>query len=124
FGDWRGQALAAFPAPRLNVQKLPAIASLAQRRGDAQRGKELLAASARNDLQCLKCHTIAGSGGNVGPDLSVIGKKASRENLYESILFPNKAIADQYINWQIATRNGIVLSGLIVEETADHVTIR
>jgi putative membrane-bound dehydrogenase-like protein len=124
FGDWRGQALAAFPAPRLNVQKLPAIAILVQRRGDAQRGKEVLAASARNDLQCLKCHTIAGTGGNVGPDLSVIGKKASRENLYESILFPSKAIADQYINWQIATRNGVVLNGLIVEETADHVTLR
>jgi putative membrane-bound dehydrogenase-like protein len=124
FGDWQSQALAAFPAPRLSLQKLPAIAALAQRRGDAERGKELLAASAHNDLQCLKCHTLAGSGGNVGPDLSVIGKKASRENLLESILLPSEAIADQYINWQIATAKGIVLNGMIVEETADHITLR
>jgi putative heme-binding domain-containing protein len=75
-------------------------------------------------MQCLKCHTIRGFGGNIGPDLSVIGKKASRDNLFESILYPSKAIADQYLTWQIETTKGLAVSGLIVEETADHVTLR
>jgi putative heme-binding domain-containing protein len=72
----------------------------------------------------LKCHTIRGVGGAVGPDLSMIGKKASRENLLESILYPSKAVADQYINWQIETRKGQSLNGLIVEETPEYVLLR
>ena len=54
----------------------------------------------------------------------MIGKKASRENLFESILQPSKAIADQYVNWQIFSTRGAVVSGLLVEETADAVTLR
>src|SRR5262249_29042185 len=76
------------------------------------------------DLQCLKCHTIRGVGGNVGPDLSVIGKKASRENLFESILLPSKAIADQYVSWTVETKSGSLVTGLLVEETSDHITLR
>jgi putative membrane-bound dehydrogenase-like protein len=125
YEDVRDRAVHTFPAPaRLDVKRLPNIPSLAQRRGDAHHGKELIAASARSELQCLKCHTISGSGGNVGPDLSAIGKKASRENMLESILFPSKAIADQYLTWNIETKNGLVISGLLVEDRADHITIR
>jgi putative membrane-bound dehydrogenase-like protein len=123
--DLRNRALLAFPAPgKLDPKKLPSLTSLAARRGDANRGKQLLAASAKNDVQCLKCHTIRGVGGAIGPDLSVIGTKASRENLFESILYPSKAIADQYVQWQIETKKGQALSGLIIEETADFVTLR
>lgn len=124
FGDHRERALVVFAAPKLDPKKLPAIASLMSRPGDPARGKQILAESQKNDLQCLKCHTIQGVGGQVGPDLSAIGKKASRENLFESILFPSKAIADQYLSWIIETQNGLQLTGLIVEETPDYVTLR
>src|SRR5262249_23529240 len=125
YQDLRARVLAAFPPPgKIDPRKLPDIARLAQRRGDAARGKALLAASIKNDMQCLKCHTIRGVGGAVGPDLSVIGKKASRENLFESILYPSKAIADQYLTWVIETKKGATLSGLIVEETPDYLVLR
>src|SRR5262249_2031002 len=94
------------------------------RKGDAARGQKLIAASIKNDMQCLKCHTISGVGGQIGPDLSVIGKKASKENLFESILNPSKAIADQYLTWQIETKKGLSLTGLIVEETPTVITLR
>jgi putative heme-binding domain-containing protein len=114
-----------FPPPgRLDPKKLPPIAKLIARKGDPIRGKQLMAASAKNDVQCLKCHTIRGSGGQIGPDLSLIGKKASKENLFESILQPSKAIADQYLTWQIETKKGLALTGLIVEETPTSVTLR
>jgi putative membrane-bound dehydrogenase-like protein len=123
--DLRNKAMVAFPPPgRLDMKKLPAPAALAARRGDAARGQKLLAASAKSDLQCLKCHSVLGSGGAIGPDLSVIGKKASRENLFESILLPSKAIADQYVVWQVETKKGAVLSGLLVEEAPDHLVLR
>src|SRR5262249_17225751 len=115
--DLRNRAMLAFPAPgKIDPKKLPAIAVLAARKGDAANGKKLLAASLRDNTQCLKCHTVRGVGGAVGPDLSVIGKKASRENLFESILFPSKAIADQYLTWTVETKQGLSVSGLIVED--------
>lgn len=125
YQDLRARVLVAFPLPgRLDPKKLPAIAKLAQRRGSVENGKKLLAASPKTDLQCLKCHTLMGVGGSVGPDLSVIGKKASRENLFESLIDPSKAIADQYLAWVVETKAGLIVSGLIVEETADHVLLR
>jgi putative membrane-bound dehydrogenase-like protein len=125
YADLRNKAMLAFPPPgRLDPKKLPPPAELAKRRGDVEHGRKLLAASAKNDMQCLKCHTVLGKGGNVGPDLSAIGKKASRDNLFESILLPNKAIADQYVVWVIETKKGTSQSGLLVEETADSLTLR
>ncbi|HZT83446.1 MAG TPA: PVC-type heme-binding CxxCH protein [Gemmataceae bacterium] len=125
YQDLRNKALVAFPPPgRIDPKKLPPIPVLAARRGNAGRGKQLLAASAKNDLQCLKCHSVRGVGGSIGPDLSMIGKKASRENLYESILYPSKAIADQFVTWRVATTKGESLSGLLVEETPESLTLR
>jgi putative membrane-bound dehydrogenase-like protein len=125
YPDLRNKAMLAFPPPgKINPKKLPSIAVLATRHGDVGRGKALLAASLKGETQCLKCHTIRGVGGSIGPDLSMIGKKASRENLIESILYPSKAIADQYINWNIETKKGVTINGLIVEETPDHILLR
>jgi putative membrane-bound dehydrogenase-like protein len=123
--DLRNKAMIAFPAPgKIDPKKLPSLAQLLVRKGNMQRGKQLVAASINNDIQCLKCHSIRGVGGQIGPDLSVIGKKASKENLFESILYPSKAIADQYLNWQIETNKGLSLVGLLVEETPTAVTLR
>ncbi len=125
YPDLQNKALVLFPPPpKIDPKKLPAIAVLVRRQGDAAKGKRLLEASAKNDMQCLKCHTVRGAGGQVGPDLSVIGKKASRENLYESIILPSKAIADQYLQWKIDKNDGISVSGLIVEETPTSITLR
>lgn len=123
--DLRNKARIDFPPPRrLDPKKRPALAQLLGRAGDAGRGRKLLAASINNDMQCLKCHAIRGLGGQIGPDLSVIGKKASKENLFESILNPSKAIADQYLTWQIETTKGLSLVGLLVEETPTAITLR
>jgi len=125
YPDLQNKALVLFPPPpKIDLKKLPSIAVLAKRLGDAAKGKKLLEASAKNDMQCMKCHTVAGVGGQVGPDLSVIGKKASRENLYESILLPSKAIADQYLQWKIDKVDGISITGIIVATTPTSITLR
>jgi putative membrane-bound dehydrogenase-like protein len=125
YQDIRNKANAAFPAVgKINPKNPPAIPTLLKRKGDPERGQRILAASMKGDTQCLKCHTVRGVGGQIGPDLSMIGKKASRENLFESILYPSKAIADQYVNWNIETSKGLFLSGLIVEETPTSILLR
>jgi putative heme-binding domain-containing protein len=75
-------------------------------------------------MQCLKCHKVNGTGGEIGPDLSAIGIKGSKENLFESLLEPSKAIADQHVSWAIETADGVTITGLLVKETETALTIR
>jgi putative membrane-bound dehydrogenase-like protein len=125
FQGLRNQAVIAFPSPKkLEIARLPSIAELARRHGDVERGKQVLSASLTGDAQCVKCHAVRGQGGNVGPDLATIGTKASRENLLESILYPSKAIADQYVQWNVTLTKGVTIAGLLIEDKPDHVTIR
>lgn len=121
--DLRNKALIAFPVKaKMDVAKLPSSNELAKQIGSADRGKLLV--SNHKDLACTKCHSIQGDGGKIGPDLSMIGIKGSKENLFDSILTPDKAIADQYVQYTIETKNGVVMTGLVVEETADYVILR
>jgi putative heme-binding domain-containing protein len=125
FQGERNKALQLFPAPRkIDLAKLPAIAELAKRKGNADRGREIMAKSLNGEAQCLKCHTVRGTGGQIGPDLSLIGKKGSRENLFESILQPSKAIADQFVTWRVDTEDGQSVTGLLVQETPTALTVR
>jgi putative membrane-bound dehydrogenase-like protein len=121
----RNRALLLFPPPgKLDPKKLPPISTLVQRSGDPNRGKAIWNASLTGAAQCAKCHSIRGVGGQVGPDLSMIGKKASRENLYESILQPSKAIADQYVQYQVTTTAEVTISGLLIADTPTHLILR
>jgi len=125
FQGERNKAMILFPAPgKLNPKALPAAAVLAQRTGDAANGKKIMTASLAGEAQCMKCHMVRGQGGAIGPDLSLIGKKGSKENLHDSILQPSKAIADQYVTWNVTTLNGQTISGLLMGETETQLTIR
>lgn len=72
----------------------------------------------RPDASCSKCHTVQGRGGIVGPDLSKIGGQKSREYLLESILFPNKEIAQGYAQVVLQLQNDSVETGRIEKETS------
>src|SRR5262249_27409585 len=125
FQAQRNKAMLLFPAPgKLNPKALPSPAELAKRTGDSGRGKQVWDASLTGAAQCAKCHMVGGVGGQVGRDLSMIGKKASKENLFESILDPSKAIADQYIQHSVTTTAGVVVSGLLVADTPQSITLR
>lgn len=122
FQDLRSKALAMFPVTKLNPRQLPEIAQLVQRRGDREHGRRLFFEN--KDLGCARCHKVNGQGGQIGPDLSAIGSKASRENLLESILYPDKAIAEQFVQWVVETKQGVLVQGILLEETQQHVVLR
>lgn len=125
FQGERNKAMILFPVTaKLEKSKLPSYAELAKRPGDAKAGEALMKASAKNDMQCLKCHKVNGAGGEIGPDLSAIGIKGSKENLFESLLEPSKAIADQHVSWTVETADGVSITGLLVKETETSLTIR
>ena len=66
--------------------------------------------------QCFNCHRINGRGGNIGPDLSPIGKTTVRERILQSILDPSRDVAPEFVQWSLVLKDGRRLAGVIVEE--------
>ena len=93
---------------------------LAKQGGDATAGERIFFHA--EGPRCYACHRVGGRGGNIGPDLTTIGAALTPEKLVDSILTPSKEIAPQYASWLIATRDGKVHSGIIVEE-GPHSTV-
>jgi putative heme-binding domain-containing protein len=92
-----------------------------QKHGNAVRGEAIYR---RRDQSCLKCHAIAGAGGQVGPDLASIGASAPVDYLVESILLPNKAIKENYHSLIVTTTDGRLLTGIKVRETKTDLILR
>jgi putative heme-binding domain-containing protein len=91
------------------------------RRGDATRGEVVFR---RKELSCLKCHAIAGCGGQVGPDLSSIGASAQVDYLIDSLLVPNKAVKEGYHSTLVTTSAGKLYSGVKIRQTASELVLR
>jgi len=101
---------------------LPPILDLAKLTGDASKGEKVFGNIA--GANCIKCHQIGEVGQMIGPPLNVIGSKLSKPQLYEAILYPSAAIEMGYETWVVRTKSGDIFSGLKVEDTPDHITIK
>jgi putative heme-binding domain-containing protein len=95
--------------------------SEAVKSGDVARGKKLFAAES---LGCAKCHAATASQpGGGGPSLADAGKRFAVAYLVESVLAPNKVISPVFKSSTIETKEGKVLTGLIVSETGDKLEL-
>ena len=89
--------------------------------GDAELGRKIF--FERQDVQCLRCHQLNGTGGVVGPDLTGVGNRLSRQELLESIVLPNKTISKGYENLVIKMKGGPSYVGLLKREDAENIYI-
>jgi putative heme-binding domain-containing protein len=71
---------------------------------------------------CAQCHTLFGSGGKVGPDITG-ANRASVDYLLENILDPSAVIPKEYAMTVITLNNGRIISGIVRAETAVAVTV-
>jgi putative heme-binding domain-containing protein len=110
-GDNAARKLGSNPRPK-------AILAL---RGDAAAGEKLFFSQT---LNCSSCHTVAGRGTAVGPDLSAIGKLRPRADLLESILEPSRRIEPKYAAYVAQTHDGRALTGLLVRRDERSVVLR
>ncbi|MFO0966222.1 MAG: PVC-type heme-binding CxxCH protein [Gemmataceae bacterium] len=89
--------------------------------GSADAGKRVF--FDKTDLSCVRCHKIGGVGGDVGPDLSDVGKKYKRDYLLESIVDPNKQIAKGFETVVLNLLDGTVKSGVLKSEDKKEVRL-
>ena len=97
-------------------------AELLKLAGDSERGRKLFHEAA--GVSCRNCHRVGETGRELGPELTRIGSKQGRAKLLENILEPSKSIEPQYVTWVIETKAGKVISGLLVEKSTTHITVR
>lgn len=100
---------------------LPPLSDLVTREGSVDQGKTLFHSE---KIACAKCHKVRGQGKEVGPDLSEIGSKLSREAMFVAILDPSAGISHNYETYTIALDSGNVLSGIIISDTDDSLTLK
>jgi len=117
----RERAQRLLPQPQQkNAAPLAPIDQLAGMKGTIESGKKLFEGIAT----CSNCHIVNRNGKEVGPDLSEIGSKLSREAMYTAILDPSAGISHNYENYSVLTLDGQVINGLKISETNEEIVVR
>jgi cytochrome c oxidase cbb3-type subunit 3 len=115
-GTWLGsdnvRAIVGYVRQLGNITQ-PALA------GDRVRGREVYFESG-----CDSCHTIAGRGGAIGPDLDSIGASRSAGHLRESLVSPEVHITSGYAMVRATAADGTNIVGIVVSESTFSVQIR
>ena len=95
------------------------LADVQKRKGDIKRGEQVFAR-----LNCAKCHTIQAGEMPRGPHLPNVAKTYQRAQLAESVLLPNKSIAQGFVTSAFVLDTGRTIIGFVTNEAADQLTIR
>lgn len=93
-----------------------------EKRGVAKRG-EALFFDPNGKANCSKCHQVNGKGGQVGPDLSVLGSSRTASFILESILEPKAVITVGYTSVSVMTKEDKLLTGVKKNEDDSFIDI-
>jgi quinoprotein glucose dehydrogenase len=90
--------------------------------GDIERGRRIF----REKLEagCIRCHKCEVGDSQIGPDLTRIGATKDRAYLLESIVHPDKRIAEGYEAVILTLTDGSVVGGIVVGEDSDGLRIK
>jgi putative heme-binding domain-containing protein len=102
------------PAVRGMLDRFRAALTL---HGDAARGRQVFV-----EATCANCHKLGETGRHVGPDLARLADRSQRYLLQET-LDPNRILDHQYLEYTFVSAQGRVLTGMLVDEDDDTVTL-
>jgi quinoprotein glucose dehydrogenase len=72
---------------------------------------------------CTRCHRIGDVGSDIGPSMDGIGSRLTREQLVESIVFPNRTIAEGFETVVVTTNDEEVHAGILKTESDDELIL-
>jgi putative heme-binding domain-containing protein len=105
------------PQARERAEVVAALTPEVEKAGDAARGKVLFTAA------CGSCHKLGDVGKDVGPPLAGMGAHG-RAELLGHIVDPNREVDPSFWQWNVTTKKGETLVGIIASENASSVTLR
>ena len=80
--------------------------------GNPDRGKQVYFGKG----ECSSCHSIAGQGGFLGPDLTTYGSTSADTVILQAILNPNRIVLSGYKSAVATTRDGARIEGIVRNE--------
>ena len=90
---------------------------LSRKPGDPLAGQAVFRA------KCMQCHTIYGAGGNVGPDITGVGRD-NLDLILSNVLDPNLVVGKPYYQWVVRLKNGTVANGILAEENDRQIVLK
>ncbi|MGH9374239.1 MAG: PVC-type heme-binding CxxCH protein [Vicinamibacterales bacterium] len=106
------------PVARAKSELIASMMPDVEKPGDSARGKILFTAA------CSSCHRLGDVGtSEVGPPLNGMGAHG-RAELLTHILDPNREADPSFWQWNVTTRRGETLVGVIASENAAGITLR
>jgi putative heme-binding domain-containing protein len=111
------KALVANPGME-EKERNEAIRTVARAKGKADAGKDVFART------CVACHKIGDTGLEFGPNLSDVGKRMKREEIAESILYPNLKVDPKYLSVNVRTGDGEEMTGVVVSEDDKEISLQ
>ena len=97
--------------------KFAKFTAMTEKPGDPLAGRSLFQAS------CMICHQVRGEGLQIGPDLSGVVAMGT-QGVLRNILDPNAQLESGYYRHDVSLADGSLISGFLVEQTKESLTIR
>jgi putative heme-binding domain-containing protein len=110
---------------KVQTERNPERAKLAKqyRKLFLSRGSDPVKGMSVFEAKCAQCHTIYGKGGNIGPDITGVG----RDNLdlvLSNVLDPSLVIGKPYYVYIAKLKDDTAVSGILVEDSPKQVVLK
>jgi quinoprotein glucose dehydrogenase len=89
--------------------------------GNAADGRKVFMEKA--EASCIRCHKVNNDGAEVGPVLTGVGKRQTREYLLESIVDPNAKIAAGFETVIVTLQDGSLHAGILKGESETELSL-
>jgi putative heme-binding domain-containing protein len=89
--------------------------------GDRRHGREVVLAGPASE--CTRCHSVESPGADVGPDLTHIGSRLTRDQILEALLNPSARLAPGYGVVMLTMKDGKAVAGTLREETDNALVV-
>ena len=90
----------------------------ARRRPQPARGRPFY------EKACAQCHRFGSIGTDFGPDLTTLASRFKKRDVVEAILWPSRAVSDQYQSVEVATTDRQTLFGLVAREDGEKIALQ
>lgn len=107
--------------PEYDVELLRGMVQLATEQGDPLSGAAVFT---EDKWACISCHQVDVQGGKIGPSLSTIAAQRTPEQWVENLIWPNRHVDEQYVNWQVMTVDGEIVTGLKTASNDDSISLQ
>lgn len=89
--------------------------------GNGEEGRAIFAK--KPEAGCIRCHSVDGKGGQIGPELTWLRKATERSHVLESIILPNSTVATGFNSVILKLKNGESVAGVVRGESPEEITL-